>query len=143
MAKIEDLERFSDEGLEIVQSLLLMESKEDIVLEIERIRKEREERKGKSLNDLFLVDQLNIDKEYIERLKRHGIFNQTQLLEADLDAISIEESEARNQYEYARKMFDFRPQEELEKKLGRPLKQRELVESIVNQVNGGVKVKRK
>ena len=58
MAKIEDLERFSDEGLEIVQGLLLMESKEDIVLEIERIRKEREERKGKSLNDLFLVDQL-------------------------------------------------------------------------------------
>ena len=49
----------------------------------------------------------------------------------------------RNQYEYARKMFDFRPQEELERKLGRPLKQRELVESIVNQVNGSPKVKRK
>lgn len=143
MAKIEDLERFSDEGLEIVQSLLLMESKEDIVLEIERIKKEREARKGKSLNDLFLVDQLNIDREYIERLKSHGIFNQTQLLEADLDAISIEGSEARHQYEYARKMFDFRPQEQLERKLGRPLKQRELVESIINQVNGGVKVKRK
>lgn len=143
MAKIEDLERFSDEGLEIVQSLLLMESKEDIVLEIERIRKEREERKGKSLNDLFLVDQLNIDKEYIERLKRHGIFNQTQLLEANLDLISVEGSEARNQYEYARKMFDFSDEEKKEEEIGRPLTVSERAKIIVEQVNGSAKVKGK
>lgn len=136
MANIKDLERFSDEGLDIVQKLLLSESKEDVILEIERIKKEREARKGQSLNDRFLVDQLNIDREYIERLKKRGIFTQAQLLEADLDTLAVEGSEARNQYEYARRMFDFRPQEELQRKLGRPLKQKELVKSIVDQVNG-------
>ena len=139
MVDIKDLGRMSDEGLDLIQKILLSETKEDVILEIERIKKEREAKKGKTMNDLFLVDQLNIDREYIERLKSRGIFNMTQLLETDLDSISVEGSEARNQYEYARTMFDFRPQEELQKKLGRPLTQKELAESIVAQV----KVKRK
>jgi len=127
------LERFSNEDLEIIQSLLLVDSKEDLVVEIERIKKAREEKKSKSLNDRFSVDQLNIDQYYIDRLKAHGIFNQTQLLEVDLDEISLEGSEARRQYEYAREMFDFRPQEEKERQLGRKLTDKELVKSIVKK----------
>ena len=139
MVDIKDLGRMSDEGLDLIQKILLSETKEDVILEIERIKKERETKKGKTMNDLFLVDQLNIDREYIERLKSRGIFNMTQLLETDLDSISVEGSEARNQYEYACTMFDFRPQEELQKKLGRPLTQKEIAETVVAQV----KVKRK
>ena len=128
-----NLERFSNEDLDLIQGLLLTGSKEELIIKIEKIKKTRSERKTKSLNDMFLVDQLNIDQEYIDRLKSHGIFNQTQLLEADLDEISLEGSEARKQYEYAREMFDFRPQEEKERQLGRKLTNKELVKSIIKK----------
>ena len=127
------LERFSNEDLDLIQGLLLTGSKEELIIKIEKIKKTRLERKTKSLNDMFLVDQLNIDQYYIDRLKAHGIFNQTQLLEVDLDEISLEGSEARRQYEYAREMFDFRPQEEKERQLGRKLTDKELVKSIVKK----------
>ena len=61
MVDIKDLDRMSDEGLDLIQKILLSETKEDVILEIERIKKEREAKKGKTMNDLFLVDQLNID----------------------------------------------------------------------------------
>ena len=136
---IKDLERFNDEGLDVIQKLLCTETTENLILEIERIKYEREMRKTKTLNDMFSVDYLNIDKDLIERLKKHGIHNMTQLLAVDLDEISSANSESRNQYEYARQMFDFRPQEELARELGRPLTYKEAADSIIKQV----KVKKK
>lgn len=134
MADIKDLERFSDEILEIVQSLLLTENKEDLVLEIERIKKERELRKGKTLNDLFLVEQLNIDPYYIEILKQNGIYTQTDLINADLNRFSLPGTEARRQYEYAKKMFDFRPIEKLQEKKERSLTDSEVSKVIIKEL---------
>ena len=143
MTNISDLEKISDEGLDVLESLLLNSTKEELIIEINRIKKQREERKEKTANDIFLVDWLNIDPDLILKLKNNGIFNMTQLLEADLSKFSVVGSEARNQYEYARGMFDFTPQEELKRRLGREITDQEFAESIVNQVNVDVKGKRK
>ena len=40
MVDIKDLGRMSDEGLDLIQKILLSETKEDVILEIERIKKE-------------------------------------------------------------------------------------------------------
>ena len=107
---IKKLKNFSDDDLVFIRELLSSDNNV-IINEIDKIIEDRTkvyDQNGIKLNQMFSIDELNIDQAFKDRLKQNGVTNMQQLLDADLSSFSVEGSEARNQYEYAREMFDFR-----------------------------------
>ena len=110
MTKKDNLTTFSISELQVIRNEVLEKnSKEDLVIYIDSIIKEKEKAKEKSMNSQFPVDWFNIDAEYIQLLHNNNINNLEQL-------ISLSETEIKQlpeitqggfeQISWARKFFD-------------------------------------
>lgn len=102
----EQLTRFSSEALDILEEMFLSLPTEEILSMIQTVKKEREEKRKTNWNAFYKVEDMVLDWDVLQTLKRNNINTLLDLMETDLHSIDGITESGIEQLEWAILFFD-------------------------------------
>ena len=102
----EQLTRFSTEALDILEEMFLSLPTEEILSMIQTVKKEREEKRKTNWNAFYKVEDMVLDWDVLQTLKRNNINTLLDLMETDLHSIDGITESGIEQLEWAILFFD-------------------------------------
>ena len=102
----EQLTRFSTEALDILEEMFLSLPTEEILPMIQSVKKEREEKRKTNWNAFYKVEDMVLDWDVLQTLKRNNINTLLDLMETDLHSIDGITESGIEQLEWAILFFD-------------------------------------
>lgn len=111
----EKLQRFSDEGLDLIEKLILSSEPEALFTMIQEIKQERYLAKEESWNKKYKVEDMVLDWTVLQTLKQNNINTLQDLMDIDITEIPGITQSGIEQLEWAILFFDMTPLQELHK----------------------------
>lgn len=102
----EQLTRFSSEALDILEEMFLSLPTEEILPMIQTVKKEREEKRKTNWNAFYKVEDMVLDWDVLQTLKKNNINILLDLMETDLHSIKGITESGIEQLEWAILFFD-------------------------------------
>ena len=102
----EQLTRFSSEALDILEEMFLSLPTEEILPMIQTVKKEREEKRKTNWNAFYKVEDMVLDWDVLQTLKKNNINTLLDLMETDLHSIDGITESGIEQLEWAILFFD-------------------------------------
>jgi DNA-directed RNA polymerase alpha subunit len=102
----EQLTRFSTEALDILEEMFLSLPTEEILPMIQSVKKEREEKRKTNWNAFYKVEDMVLDWDVLQTLKKNNINTLLELMETDLHSIKGITEHGIEQLEWAILFFD-------------------------------------
>ena len=102
----EQLTRFSTEALDILEEMFLSLPTEEILPMIQSVKKEREEKRKTNWNAFYKVEDMVLDWDVFQTLKKNNINTLLELMETDLHSIKGITEHGIEQLEWAILFFD-------------------------------------
>lgn len=102
----EQLTRFSSEALDILEEMFLSLPTEEILPMIQTVKKEREEKRKTNWNAFYKVEDMVLDWDVLQTLKKNNINTLLDLMETDLHSIKGITESGIEQLEWAILFFD-------------------------------------
>lgn len=102
----EQLTRFSTEALNILEEMFLSLPTEEILPMIQSVKKEREEKRKTNWNAFYKVEDMVLDWDVLQTLKKNNINTLLELMETDLHSIKGITEHGIEQLEWAILFFD-------------------------------------
>lgn len=102
----EQLTRFSTEALDILEEMFLSLPTEEILPMIQSVKKEREEKRKTNWNAFYKVEDMVLDWDVLQTLKKNNINTLLELMEIDLHSIKGITEHGIEQLEWAILFFD-------------------------------------
>ena len=102
----EQLTRFSSEALDILEEMFLSLPTEEILPMIQSVKKEREEKRKTNWNAFYKVEDMVLDWDVLQTLKKNNINTLLELMETDLHSIKGITEHGIEQLEWAILFFD-------------------------------------
>ena len=102
----EQLTRFSTEALDILEEMFLSLPTEEILPMIQSVRKEREEKRKTNWNAFYKVEDMVLDWDVLQTVKKNNINTLLELMETDLHSIKGITEHGIEQLEWAILFFD-------------------------------------
>ena len=102
----EQLTRFSTEALDILEEMFLSLPTEEILPMIQSVKKEREEKRKTNCNAFYKVEDMVLDWDVLQTLKKNNINTLLELMETDLHSIKGITEHGIEQLEWAILFFD-------------------------------------
>ena len=102
----EQLTRFSTEALDILEEMFLSLPTEEILPMIQSVKKEREEKRKTNWNAFYKVEDMVLDWDVLQALKKNNINTLLELMETDLHSIKGITEHGIEQLEWAILFFD-------------------------------------
>lgn len=102
----EQLTRFSTEALDILEEMFLSLPTEELLPMIQSVKKEREEKRKTNWNAFYKVEDMVLDWDVLQTLKKNNINTLLELMETDLHSIKGITEHGIEQLEWAILFFD-------------------------------------
>ena len=102
----EQLTRFSSEALDILEEMFLSLPTEEILPMIQSVKKEKEEKRKTNWNAFYKVEDMVLDWDVLQTLKKNNINTLLELMETDLHSIKGITEHGIEQLEWAILFFD-------------------------------------
>ena len=102
----EQLTRFSSEALDILEEMFLSLPTEEILPMIQSVKKEKEEKRKTNWNAFYKVEDMVLDWDVLQTLKKNNINTLLELMETDLHSIDGITESGIEQLEWAILFFD-------------------------------------
>ena len=102
----EQLTRFSTEALDILEEMFLSLPTEEILPMIQSVKKEREEKRKTNWNAFYKVEDMVLDWDVLQTLKKNYFNTLLELMETDLHSIKGITEHGIEQFEWAILFFD-------------------------------------
>ena len=102
----EQLTRFSTEALDILEEMFLSLPTEEILPMIQSVKKEKEEKRKTNWNAFYKVEDMVLDWDVLQTLKKNNINTLLELMETDLHSIKGITEHGIEQLEWAILFFD-------------------------------------
>ena len=102
----EQLTRFSTEALDILEEMFLSLPTEEILPMIQSVKKEREEKRKTNWNAFYKVEDMVLDWDVLQTLKKNNINTLLELMETDWHSIKGITEHGIEQLEWAILFFD-------------------------------------
>ena len=102
----EQLTRFSTEALDILEEMFLSLPTEEILPMIQSVKKEREEKRKTNWKAFYKVEDMVLDWDVLQTLKKNNINTLLELMETDLHSIKGITEHGIEQLEWAILFFD-------------------------------------
>ena len=129
----EVLNQFTDQGLELIEELILTTKPNELIKMIQELKQERKEDKLVSWNAKYKVEDMVLDWTVLQTLKKNNINTLQQLMDIkDLSTIPGITSSGIEQLEWAILFFDMEPLQKLHYK-NPNMTQLDVAKSVVKQ----------
>jgi hypothetical protein len=129
----EVLNQFTDQGLELIEELILTTEPNELIKMIQELKQERKEDKLVSWNAKYKVEDMVLDWTVLQTLKKNNINTLQQLMDIkDLSTIPGITSSGIEQLEWAILFFDMEPLQKLHYK-NPNMTQLDVAKSVVKQ----------
>ena len=129
----EVLNQFTDQGLELIEELILTTEPNELIKMIQELKQERKEDKLVSWNAKYKVEDMVLDWNVLQTLKKNNINTLQQLMDIkDLSTIPGITSSGIEQLEWAILFFDMEPLQKLHYK-NPNMTQLDVAKSVVKQ----------
>lgn len=132
MSNKEKLNQFTDKGLEMIEEIVLSSDPAEIIKMIQELKEERKQDKLVSWNAKYKVEDMVLDWDVLQTLKKNNINTLQQLMDMDIHTIPGITQSGIEQLEWAILFFDMTPLQKLHEK-NPNASQMEVAKVIVNQ----------
>lgn len=127
------LNQFTDQGLELIEEIILSSDSQEVIQMIQELKEERKQDKLVSWNAKYKVEDMVLDWTVLQTLKKNNINTLQQLMDIkDLSTIPGITASGIEQLEWAILFFDMEPLQKLHQK-NPNITQMDVAKSIVKQ----------